>query len=149
MPITTEVLQNQSYSSQLAAVEAAGRQFLGDSIENDVEHVGAILQKPDGSLLLTQGRSQPGIDGVVFTVRRPTSTTIVGYWHTHGAPGSQREYFSAADAKTVAKSGLPFYLITPKGQIKVLRPAAHSVRTVQRRSPGRARGEALAQLTLS
>ncbi len=97
-------------------------QFLDLSIRQDTEFVGAILRTSDGAYEFTQGRGQPGQSKVSFRIRRPAETEIIGLWHTHGDHGPSRAIFSPTDAELVRKTGLPFYLITPDGEIRVLRP---------------------------
>jgi hypothetical protein len=96
--------------------------FLDDSIGHDTEFVGAVLRTPDGGYQFTQGRGRPGQDQVTFRIRRPLGTELVGLWHTHGARGPTRAFFSPTDVALVGRTGLPFYLITPDGEIRVLRP---------------------------
>lgn len=97
-------------------------QFLDASIREDAEYVGAVLRDPAGSITFTQGNGEPGQDRVTFRIQRPSDTELVGLWHTHGAHGPTRAVFSPTDAALVRQTGLPFYLITPQGEIRVLRP---------------------------
>lgn len=118
--IQTRMIKNSLYLTELHAVTAMARLFLVDSVKNDVEHMGAILVTPGGKYQVTHGRSVPGKDAFRFSVLRPVSLKVVAYWHTHGAHGSARGKFSASDSQTVQNTGLPFYLITPQGEIRVL-----------------------------
>ena len=97
-------------------------QFLDLSIRQDTEFVGAVLRRADGTYAFTQGRGKPGQDKVSFRIQRGADTEIVGLWHTHGEQGPTRAVFSPTDAKLVRQTGLPFYLITPEGEVRVLRP---------------------------
>lgn len=97
-------------------------QFLDLSVRHDTEFVGAVLQNADGGYEFTHGRGQPGQDRVSFRIKRPEDAEIVGLWHTHGAHGPTRAVFSPTDAELVRQTGLPFYLITPDGEVRVLRP---------------------------
>lgn len=97
-------------------------QFLDDSIWRDREYVGGIFQHADGSFGFSYGRGHSGQDQVRFRVQVHAGTEIVGFWHTHGAHGPGRTLFSPVDAELVRQTGLPFYLITPAGEIRVLRP---------------------------
>ena len=111
--------QAESIEAGLARIKD---QFLDVSIERDTEFVGAVLRAEDGSYEFTQGRGLPGQDRVTFRIQRPSDTEIVGLWHTHGAHGPTRSVFSPTDAELVRQTGLPFYLITPDGEVRVLRP---------------------------
>ena len=97
-------------------------EILDRSIREDTEFVGAVLQKADGTYEFTQGNGKPGQDKVSFRIRRPEGAEIVALWHTHGGHGPTRAVFSPTDAQLVRQTGLPFYLITPDGEVRVLRP---------------------------
>lgn len=111
-------------------------QFLDVSIRQDMEFVGAVLRHPDGSFEFTQGRGRPGQDQVSFRIRRPLDAELVGFWHTHGAHGPTRAIFSPTDAELVKRTGLPFFLITPEGEIRVLRPEHVAETNARSRLPG-------------
>lgn len=97
-------------------------QFLDLSIQQDREFVGAVLRRADGTYAFTHGQGKPGQNKVSFRIQRGVDTRIIGLWHTHGDYGPARAVFSPTDAELVRQTGLPFYLITPEGEIRVLRP---------------------------
>jgi len=105
-----------------AGFDRLKEQFLDLSIRNDTEFVGAVLQAADGHYEFTHGQGKPGQDKVTFRIQRPSDTRIVALWHTHGNHGPSRAVFSRTDAELVRQTGLPFYLITPDGEVRVLRP---------------------------
>ncbi len=111
--------QAKSIEVGLAHLKA---QILDESVRADTEFVGAVLQNADGTYEFTQGRGKPGQDRVSFRIRRPEEAEIVALWHTHGDHGPTRAVFSPTDADLVRQTGLPFYLITPDGEVRVLRP---------------------------
>jgi hypothetical protein len=119
-PIQTRMLGTMEYESKIDAIKALGHKFLADSITEDVEYMGAILKTPTGTYRVSHGKSRPGQNRFHFTVLRPESLTVIAYWHTHGAHGDLRDKFSVTDTQTVIKTGLPFYLITPAGGLKML-----------------------------
>jgi hypothetical protein len=96
--------------------------FLEDSRVTDREHVGAVLQSADGRFRFTHGIAPANQDRVSFRIRLAEDLALVGFWHTHGKQGQGRELFSPDDAALVRESGLPFYLIDPGGNLRVLRP---------------------------
>lgn len=97
--------------------------FLDTSVRNDTEYVGAVLRDPDGRYRFTVGTGKPRQDRVTFQVRHPSSQELVGFWHTHGAHGPNRDRFSRADVELVRDTGKPFFLITADGRLLVLTPA--------------------------
>ncbi len=119
--VLTESLQWQATTVELGLARLKD-QFLDISIRQDVEYVGAVFRTAEGSIRFTQGRGRPGQDQVTFRIRAPGDARLIGFWHTHGADGFARTVFSRTDAELVRVYGLPFYLITPDGEIRVLRP---------------------------
>ena len=94
------------------------------SRRSDREHVGAIFQRHDGFYTASHGAAPNGRDEVSFRVPRLSGHTLVAYWHTHGRDGWFRDRFSETDARLVQRTGRPFYLFTPGGDIRVLAPGA-------------------------
>lgn len=121
-PIRTRPLAGQVFASEIAAIEALRAHCLEESRQTDAEHVGAILVNEQGQYLVTHGQAEPGQTKVDFLVLRPATTRTVALWHTHGAKGRRTERFSIADHDVVRDTGLPFYLISPSGQISLLVP---------------------------
>ncbi len=121
--IKTERLATLSFTTELEAVIAMKQAFLDESIRTNAEHVGAILKTAKGRFLVTHGQGEPDQESLQFSVGRTASEKIVAFWHTHGAPGRRTERFSIEDGETVRNTGIPFYLISPRGQIKVLEVA--------------------------
>ncbi len=125
--VRTTWLQSLMFGSELEAITSLSQSFLADSIRENVEHLGAILETEDGRILVTHGKAEPDQDRVEFSIRRPQGSKIIALWHTHGAPGRATERFSVADSETVRETGLPFYLITPRGRISVLELAGKGI----------------------
>lgn len=98
--------------------------FLDTSKRSDTEFVGAVLQDSSGRYRFTVGNGKPGQDTVTFQVRYPQTQELVGFWHTHGDQGPNRDRFSRADVELVRNTGKPFFLITADGRLLVLTPEA-------------------------
>ena len=122
--VKTHTLETLSFSTELEAMIAMKQAFLDESIAMNAEHVGGILRTEEGRFLVTHGRGEPDQEALQFSVGRTASQTIVAFWHTHGAPGRRTERFSIEDSETVRNTGIPFYLISPRGHITVLEPTA-------------------------
>ena len=112
-----------SFVSVEAAVRAQATARLDDSVAFDREWVGGVLRGSDGLYRVTEGVACSGHDTVRFTVPRPKGTDVVAFWHTHGGPGIARDRFSPDDAHLVLTTRREFFLMTPNGALKVLRPA--------------------------
>jgi hypothetical protein len=97
-------------------------EFLSRSIAQDAEFVGAVFRTRSGEFEFTQGQGPRGQNQVTFRIRRTAGQELVGFWHTHGANRPSRGIFSPTDARLVRRTGLPFYLIRPDGEIRVLKP---------------------------
>ena len=139
--VDTQLAQGE-FVSVLNAVQMAGGHYLEPSKRTDREYVGGILKSDDGSYRYTAGHAESRDDAVSFRVSVQSGYRLVAFWHTHGRPGRARELFSAKDANLVTEQGLPFYLITPTGRIRVLEPGR--IRPVRARQSALARGGATA-----
>lgn len=109
------------FSSERTALSEVAAEVGADSIASDVEYVGA-LYRADVGLRVNVGRGCPGEDGFTIRLPVPEGHTLIAFWHTHGAPGAHRALFSPEDFALVAAQRRPFYLITPAGELRVLRP---------------------------
>lgn len=104
------------------AVEAAACSAVKDSKQFDREHVGALLRFVDGRYGFTHGINAIGVDRVRFAVPLRSDAKVVALWHTHGEAGPDRHLFSVPDIRQVRGSSLPFVLVTPRGEVRVLTP---------------------------
>jgi hypothetical protein len=118
--VSTDLDQGHVYASVVEAVEAMQRTYLDDSIRFDREYVGAIVER-DGAYRASIGRGCARRDAVTFAVDLPSGARIAAFWHTHGAPSNAREFFSPEDVGLVRANQCDFYLITPRGEVRVLR----------------------------
>ena len=105
-----------------AAVRAHAAARLDDSGTFDREWVGGVLRDADGRYRVTEGVGCAGQDTVTFAVPPIEGSEVVAFWHTHGAPGVARDQFSPDDARVVLATGRNFFLMTPNGALRVLRP---------------------------
>ena len=101
------------------ALAAAQTRFSWESARLDVEFVGGIVRTPAG-LLVSAYRGCSGRDE--FRLRMADTERLVALWHTHGAPGRLRSYFSETDGELVRRLGKPLYLLSGVHAAKVLRP---------------------------
>ncbi len=119
--VDTHIAPGQ-FDSPLAAVHGAGEVYLEVSRRSDREYVGGVLRDAGGAYRYTAGRAEAKADQVTFRVVLAPGYELVAFWHTHGRRGTARELFSEDDTRLVAAQGLPFYLITPSGRIRLLKP---------------------------
>lgn len=109
------------YASVEAVVTRFSRCFHTTSRADDREFIGAVLATGTGYV----GVAEPGRRGHdrihLRIVKRP-GERLVALWHTHGAPGYARELFSPTDTDLANGVGVPFYLTTPAGEIRVFDP---------------------------
>jgi hypothetical protein len=134
--VQTTLQRERAFASVTAAVSAMAREHLAASVRADREYVGGVLQDADGRYWTTVGIGCAGRDRVTFAVGVPVGLRLSAFWHTHGAAGPMRNWFSPDDVELVATTGYDFYLITPSGALRVL---SHTNREVQRSMPGTAR----------
>ena len=121
-PVTTELIAGASHASVIDVVAAMGARYLRTSIEEDREYFGAVLADAAGRFWATSGRGGSGANAFSMKVRLRAGYHIVAFWHTHGRPGHARDRFSDNDAELVRQHAAPLYLVTPRGQIRVLTP---------------------------
>lgn len=131
--LKTESFKEFRFASEVEAIQAAADAFLSRSRAKDAEFVGGILLSTGGRYRLTVGEGQKGQDSITYAVGRRADEMLLALWHTHGTSGPGRNFFSPQDVRLVQEHGLPLYLITPAGQIRVLVPEAAAVRA--RRAP--------------
>lgn len=118
--------ERTGFLSQLDAVIAATNRYNPQSIREDREYIGSILQI-NGRYFYTVDQGVSGQDKITIRIRIPKGTKIVAFWHTHGAAGWDRQYFSDEDIELVKTHGKPFYLADYTGQLKVLLPGDKEV----------------------
>ena len=119
--VQTSVDRQRAYASVVAAVDAMRREHLNRSIRSDREFVGAIVENGAGEYWTSVGSGCSGQDTVTFAVQIPAAARLAAFWHTHGAAAASRDLFSPDDVDLVRHTGRDFYLITPRGEIRVLR----------------------------
>jgi Domain of unknown function (DUF4329) len=130
-PIKTALHRERDFPTVVATVGAMARAHLDTSLRSDREFVGAVLQDQGGRFRATVGAGCPGQDTVTFSVAVPVGSRLAAFWHTHGAAGPLRELFSPDDAQLVLSTGYDFYLVTPDGELRVLRRNDVGKRTVR------------------
>lgn len=134
--VRTAIDLRLTYPSVVAAVDAMRREHLDRSVVSDREFVGAVVENPDGGFWTSVGSGCSGQDTVTFAVDVPRGVAVAAFWHTHGAPALYRDLFSADDVDLVRSTGRDFYLITPSGDLRVLRPGdIPGIERVVRKTP--------------
>jgi hypothetical protein len=145
--VQTSVDRERAYANVVAAVDAMRREHLQRSVRSDREFVGAVVENGSGGYWTSVGSGCSGQNTVTFAVRIPARAQVAAFWHTHGAAAASRDLFSPDDIDLVRDTGLDFYLITPRGEVRVLRPGdvarLGSMRVGRLRSIGAATGHAV------
>ena len=113
-------LTSERFASVAAAVATTASATLESSVREDREWVGGVLRDASGAYRITAGRACTGQAKVTFSVPFGPRLEVVACWHTLGADGLARDWFSRDDANLVARTGKDFYLVTPRGELKVL-----------------------------
>jgi hypothetical protein len=115
-------LTSQTFTTSVDALRAMAKSVLEESLTYDVEFAGALYSTPPHGVRVSVGRGCPGADSIEFAVPRLDGQAPIAYWHTHGRHGFARDRFSPDDAALVLREQRPFFLITPRGEIRVLEP---------------------------
>lgn len=98
-----------------------------DSIKQDREYVGVIIQMSDGTLINSSGSGGSGQKEIAFTYVRPKDAKTVAIWHTHGARNKYTRYFSRADTTTANRANVPMYMMDSTGTLRVYNPGDPTV----------------------
>jgi hypothetical protein len=142
--VRTTLQRERTFPTVVATVDAMAREHLAASVRADREYVGAVLQDGEGRYWAAVGVGCAGQDTVTFAIGVPAGLRVSAFWHTHGAAGPLRDWFSPDDVELVASTGYDFYLIRPSGALRVLsladvqRSARHAFRTPPPGLPRRA-----------
>ncbi len=112
-------IESQAFPRIRAALDVLSKSYHQRSIREDREYMAVILEE-NGVYRVTVQAGSPGKDEMSMKIGRKKGQTLVALWHTHGARGSGREHYSATDSRTVLTTGVPVYLTTPRGKLKVL-----------------------------
>lgn len=144
--VKTTLQRDRAFPTVAATVGAMAREHLAASLHSDREFVGAVLRDHEGRYWATVGVGCAGQDTVTFAISVPVGLHVSAFWHTHGAAGPLRDFFSPDDVELVTTTGRDFYLITPGGAVRVLSAAdaKHTARSSLRRlAPGLPRSAAV------
>ncbi len=128
-----------TFESELAAVIDAVTIYNPISVRKDVEYMGAVYKQSVGGKArygYTVGMGEPGKDSVTVRFSLPVNSTLLAFWHTHGADHWTRNYFSDVDTQLANNWGLPFYLATAQGELRVFRPGDPVMGRLQARRLG-------------
>jgi Domain of unknown function (DUF4329) len=118
------------FKTPLEAAIAALQAINATSISEDREYAGRVCRQWDGKFIYTTPR--PGDKDSSNHGSCPSNTTVSGGYHTHGAPDPLNgEYrfnkFSVGDIRIANMEGVPEYMSSPDGRIKVYDPAIERV----------------------
>lgn len=135
----TAILPGTHYDSAQTAAVTVINSTNPTSISENREYAGRTVRDGTGDYVNTKnaGTEAGAPHGSV-----PEGTTSAALWHTHGAntPGYDNENFSSSrntprgtpnDIDNAKKAGVPSYLGTPSGAIKVYNPATGRTTVIQ------------------
>lgn len=123
------------FENAIDAAVAAGTLYLEHSRTRDVEFMGAVLETAQG-YSYTVAAGEPSRDEITVTIRKPRSSRIVAFWHTHGSRHYSRKYFSDTDTSLVNSTSVPLFLMDPRGNLRVFRPGDKLLTALQSRRLG-------------
>jgi len=113
--------EENRYATEIAAVIAASNLYNPTSIVEDREYMGAVLRDGD-RYLYTVSAGQQRRDKITVKIEIRPGCELIALWHTHGAPASERKYFSKVDTRLAEKLQIPFYLADFTGLLKIFEP---------------------------
>ncbi len=127
--------EENRFVTEIAAVIAAANLYNPTSIAEDREYMGAVFRDGD-QYLYTAGTGRRGTNKITVKIQIPAGFELVALWHTHGAPASQRKYFSQVDTDLAKKLQIPFYLADFTGQLKIFEPGMRNLSALHARRLG-------------
>jgi hypothetical protein len=123
-----------SFASLEDALAAAVARVHARSVREDREHLGGLFAARDGSAFVySVAAGSSGHDELSVRLRAPAGFHLAAVWHTHGAPGAGRSFFSARDTALAQRLGVPIYLATPAGALRVFHPDGRTLSPAQAR----------------
>lgn len=137
---------SQLFASELDAVRAAADRYNPQSIREDREYMGAIIEV-EGRFGYTVSAASPRNDSWRLAIPGDEWDRVRAFWHTHGDASAAHRYFSDADTASVNRFSMPFYLADYTGYLKIFRPGDRTLspfaasRLNLPRQPGFAIGE--------
>jgi len=139
-----------------SSVDALSQCYHQISISEDREFMAAILQS-SGLYQVRVTAGSRGRNKISLSFSRRKNQKIVALWHTHGAQGFARNYFSPTDTALSNQLDVPFYLTDPDGIISRFDPGGsvqkrrgHMVRDRRERTvAGSALGMVVGSVTVS
>lgn len=120
-----ETVYPATFGSVSDAVLDASRSYNPASVREDREFMGGIFRQIiNGEVLFgyTVSGGAPSQDRITVRIRLPPDGQLVAIWHTHGSAHWRRNYFSSTDTQLAETTGLPVYLATGQGELRVFNP---------------------------
>jgi hypothetical protein len=113
--------RERTFATELEILHALSTCYAERSADEDREYFAAILRRADGWVFVVDVGGR-GVDQVSLRFTPLDGEVFVALWHTHGAGGVHRDFFSPTDTSLVQQLRVPFYLTDPKGRLRVFRP---------------------------
>jgi hypothetical protein len=112
------------FASLGSALDHAKDAWLARSLARDREVLGGIFASLEAPLrfVYSAALGARGADEIRVRLRVPAGFRLAAIWHTHGAEGLGRAWFSARDVEVAELTRVPVYLLTPAGDARVFRP---------------------------
>jgi hypothetical protein len=113
--------RERTFATELAILHALSTCYAERSANEDREYFAAILRRAGGYVFVVDAGGH-GVDQVSLRFTPLDGEVFIALWHTHGAGGVHREFFSPTDTALARQLRVPFYLTDPKGALRVFRP---------------------------
>ncbi|MEX0740330.1 MAG: DUF4329 domain-containing protein [Pseudohongiella sp.] len=120
-----DTVHSATFGSVSDAVLNASRSYNPMSVREDREFMGGIFRQTiNGEILFgyTVSGGTPSRDRITVRIRLPQGGQLVAIWHTHGSVHWRRSYFSSTDTRLAETTGVPIFLATGQGELRVFKP---------------------------
>lgn len=120
-----DTLHAANFHSIGDAVLAASQRYNPQSVREDREFMGGIFQQTiNGEIRFgyTVSGGARNHDRITVRIQLPQDSQLVAIWHTHGSAHWNRSYFSPIDTHLAETTGLPVFLATGQGELRIFEP---------------------------
>ncbi|MBM4385903.1 MAG: DUF4329 domain-containing protein [Deltaproteobacteria bacterium] len=141
------VLEPREFANLGGVLDHAKRRWHARSLAEDREVLGGIFEslRAPARFMYSAALGARGADEIRVRLRVPAGFRLAAIWHTHGADGLGRAWFSARDVAMAETTRVPVYLLAPSGDARVYRPGDAIASAAEARAEGLGWSEGIAR----
>ena len=135
---------NKNFTSAHEAAFYASAKYNPQSIDEDVEYIGGIIENESASFYFTVNKGKKHRAIVISKLVIPTTHKLSAVWHTHGARRNRSKFFSDYDTSIANGFGVPIYMVNSDNVLKIFKPGdkTFNIFSAEKHGLGRFKGYA-------